>query len=329
MVITTSCLKIIHDAYPHLEIYFLVKEQLIPLLSDHPLLTGIISLPDGGKNPDHAIASLSDKIQKINPDCIVHFNYDQTVAAAAYGAGIPYRLGHRLKRQNAWLTHAIRDRRKEGLQHEADYNLDLLTLLHISPPRRLDPWISPEPVNDARLLELMPWWKSDCSFAVFHISAHASKARVPAEIFAGLTPWLIDEFNFHLVLIGSENDDPVKKLFLNLIGDRAKSRVSDITGITHLAETTRVLSEARFLLSRDSGPAHLAAAVNCPTITLIGPLGRKLASTRWHPLGSSATILEKPIQPRLWETTRAYHRRYFKAFSVEEIKKEIKAVLNG
>lgn len=328
VVITTSCLKVIHDVYPHLEIYFLVNEPLIPLLSEHPLLSGLISLPDRGKDPKQSILLLSDKIQNLNPDCIIHFNHDPIVAAAAYKANIPYRLGHRLKKNNAWLTHTIPDRRKEGIQHEAEYNLDLLNPLHISPPHKLEPWLSPEPVNDARLLELLPWWRSNCPFAVFHISAHASKARIPANIFAGLTPWLIDELDYHLVLIGSEGDDPAKKSFLQLIGDRLKEKVSDLTGITHLGETARVLNEARFLLSRDSGPAHLAAAVNCPAVTLIGPLGRKLASTRWRPLGSSAKVFEKPLTPRLWETTRAYQQRYFNSFSVEEIKNELTAVLN-
>lgn len=327
-VITTSCLKVIHDAYPELEIYLLLNEQLIPLLFEHPLLNGLIPLPDRSKSPDHAVASLCDKLEILKPDCIVHFNYDPTAAAAAYKANIPYRLGHRLKKQNAWLTHAIHDRRKEGLQHEAQYNFDLLNLLHISSPHRLEPWISPKPVSDARLLELLPWWRPDCPFAVFHISAHASKARMPAEIFAGLTPWLINKLNLQLVLIGSENDDAVKKIFFQLIGDDVKSGVSDLTGITQLTETARVLSEARFLLSRDSGPAHLAAAMKCQTITLIGPLGRRLASTRWYPLGTSARVLEKPIRPRIWETTRAYHRRYFNTFSIKEIQKEILGVLN-
>ncbi len=329
VVITTSCLKVIHDVYPDLEIYFLVNEPLIPLLSDHPLLSGIISLPDRSENPNHSIPFLRDKILNLNPDCIIHFNHDPIVAAAAYKANIPYRLGHRQKKHNAWLTHTIPDRRKEGLQHEAEYNLDLLNPLHISPPHKLEPWLSPEPINDARLLELLPWWRSNCPFAVFHISAHASKARIPANIFAGLTPWLIDELDYHLVLIGSESDDPAKKSFLKLIGNRLSEKVSDLTGITHLGETARVLNEARFLLSRDSGPAHLATAVNCPAVTLIGPLGRKLASTRWRPLGSSAKIIEKPLSPRLWETTRAYHQRYFNAFSVEEIKNELTAVING
>lgn len=328
VVITTSCLKVIHDVYPHLKLYFLVNESLIPLFNDHPLLAGLIPLPDHDKDPNHSIILLKDEIQNLNPDCIVHFNYDPVVATAAYKANIPYRLGHWTKKRNTWLTHAITDRRKEGLQHEAEYNLDLLNPLHIYPPLNLKPWLSPKPVHDTRLFELLPWWRPNCPFAVFHISAHASKARIPPSIFAGITPWLVDELNYHIVLIGSEKNDPGKKSFLQLIGDRLSKKVSDLTNIIHLGETARILKEAHFLFSRDSGPAHLASAVNCPALTLIGPLGKRSASTRWSPLGPSAKILEKPVPPRLWETTHAYHQRYFNSFSIKEIKNELMIIIN-
>ncbi len=328
VVITTSCFKAIHDVYPHLEIYFLVKEANAPLLKNHPLLSGLLTVPKNIHSVDDTASHLSEAMRKLQPDCIVHFHYDNAVAGAALAVGIPYILGHSKKIQNPCLTHSVLDRKKEGLNHEANYNFELLSLLQITQPDNLEPWITPEPVSDERLLEILPWWTPETPFVVLHMSAHARKARIPTKIFAELSSWFINELNFRIVLIGSESNDPAIETYIGSIGDH-KRKVSNLIGVTHLAETARVLSEARILISRDSGPAHIAAALQCPTVTIVGPLGRHLASTRWRPLGSSALILEKPVRPRFLETTRSYQERYFNAFTAEEIKKGIWARLEG
>ncbi len=48
------------------------------------------------------------------------------------------------------------------------------------------------------------------------------------------------------------------------------------------------LAGARLYIGNDSGPGHVAAAVNCPTLSLFGPTEARL----WHPVG--ARVLQAP-----------------------------------
>ena len=48
-----------------------------------------------------------------------------------------------------------------------------------------------------------------------------------------------------------------------------------------------LLAAARSLLSNDSGPAHLAALLGTPTVTIFGTT----SATVWRPLGALATVL--------------------------------------
>jgi hypothetical protein len=54
------------------------------------------------------------------------------------------------------------------------------------------------------------------------------------------------------------------------------------------SELVRHLAAARCLVSSDSGPAHLAALLETPTVTIFGPT----ASAVWRPLGSAARVLQ-------------------------------------
>jgi ADP-heptose:LPS heptosyltransferase len=47
---------------------------------------------------------------------------------------------------------------------------------------------------------------------------------------------------------------------------------------------------SRAVVGPATGPLHLAASLNTPTVTLISPI-RSQSPLRWHPLGGSGTVL--------------------------------------
>lgn len=62
-------------------------------------------------------------------------------------------------------------------------------------------------------------------------------------------------------------------------------------------ELIEALSAAVVLLSSDTGPAHLAALVGTPTVTLFGPT----RAARWRPLGAAARVLQgDPARGASW-----------------------------
>jgi heptosyltransferase-2 len=63
-----------------------------------------------------------------------------------------------------------------------------------------------------------------------------------------------------------------------------------LTGKTDLAQAIAVLSLVNLLVTNDTGPAHVAAALNRPTIVIFGPTNP--LTTR--PFSSAAEILRKP-----------------------------------
>jgi ADP-heptose:LPS heptosyltransferase len=302
VIISTSCLAPLHQAFPRGELFFLAAERMRPLLDNHPDLSGFIS--------DAA------QIASLRPDAIVHLHPDKECYLAAQRAAIPIRIGYRQKSLGKYLTHSLDDRRKEGLKHEAAYNFDLPQLIGVRPPVRLEPRVYlPESALDS-LRAKLPWPLESTPFAVLNPSAHSTVARWPIEYFLRLADKLQSEHGLLPVFIGVDTDDSIiDTRFLNLAGK------------TDLAELGWLLKHARVLVTRDTGPSHLAAAVGCPVVVIFGRTAPIYGPTRWRPLTEKAVIVTKSVPRKRWESQEKYWRRSFAAIQVEEVEAAVRQAL--
>lgn len=69
----------------------------------------------------------------------------------------------------------------------------------------------------------------------------------------------------------------------------------DLTNMTSLRESAALLAASKVLVSGDSGPMHLAGAVNTPVVALFGPTTREWG---FFPAGPRDVVLEKDLDCR-------------------------------
>lgn len=193
VIISTSCLAPLRQAFPRGELFFLAAERMRPLLDNHPDLSGFIS--------DAA------QIARLAPDAIVHLHPDKEVYLAAQRAAVPIRIGYRHKSLGRYLTHSLADRRAEGLKHEAANNFDLLQLIGVDPPSRLEPNVHLPESALGLLRAKLPWPLESTPFAVLNPSAHSPVARWPVESFLRLADRLESEGGLRSVFIGADAED--------------------------------------------------------------------------------------------------------------------------
>lgn len=236
---------------------------------------------------------------------------------AAQRAAVPFRIGYRHKSWDKYLTHSLDDRRAAGLKHEAACNFDLLRLIGVGQPARLEASVHlPESALDS-LRTKLPWPLQSTLFAVLNPSAHSPVARWPIEYFLRLADKLQSDHGLLPVFIGAETDDRVPTRFLNLAAK------------TDLAELGWLLKHARALVTRDTGPSHLAAAVGCPVVVIFGRTAPIYGPTRWCPLTDKAVIVAKSVPRKRWESQTKYWRRSFAAISVDEVEAAVQQALTA
>jgi len=113
--------------------------------------------------------------------------------------------------------------------------------------------------------------------------------RWPLELFIEVASDLQKKYKAQIVLIGGADTTESGRLIREKLGHG----VIDFTGKTNFLETAEVLRQCDFLLSNDSGPVHLAAAVKTP---VVGIYSARDFPNAWYPSGSSHEVLRKDVE---------------------------------
>ncbi len=156
-------------------------------------------------------------------------------------------------------------------------------------------------------------------YAVINPTAHSPTLRWAPEKFAELAKRLHEAYGWHIVLTSGDADPSVLRM-REALGDAPF--VTDLSGQTNLAETGWLLRGAHMLIGRDTGTSHLAAAVECPAISIFGRMESTYSPVRWAALSSPgrARTVETPVVERQrFETTPAFWARGFDSISVDHV----------
>ena len=120
-----------------------------------------------------------------------------------------------------------------------------------------------------------------------HPGASAPDRCYPESRYADALSVLADEFGGHVLLFGSPSD--AKRV--SAIEKALRVPFTRTDGIA-LREMMALMSRCRLILANDSGPMHIANALNTPTVCVFGP-GDHI---RWMPPRPNA-VMVRPDSP--------------------------------
>lgn len=130
------------------------------------------------------------------------------------------------------------------------------------------------------------------------------------------------------VLVGGPGDASRLEAIRERTGDQAE-RVVNLAGETTLRELAEITRRARFIVTVDSGPMHLAAAAGARVISLFGPT----APWRTGPYGPGHKVLRRALEcsPCFRRDCREYAAgpRCMDDITVEDVMEAIEAELKG
>jgi ADP-heptose:LPS heptosyltransferase len=188
--------------------------------------------------------------------------------------GAPFRIGFQEAREGSrfFYTHKVRGGKDI---HSVDRYLRIADFLGCD----ISEIVFPFPLYDDRI----PPKLETTEYAVIVPGARWKTKRWPAKKFGKL----ISLLPIDTVIVGSQND----LLIANEILAASEKQTISLTGKTNLHELIEVIKGARFIVSNDSGPMHIAAALNIPVFAIFGPTD----PLRTSPYGENHTVIRVDI----------------------------------
>ena len=214
-------------------------------------------------------------------------------AAIAFLARVPLRIGYATERRSFLLTHAVTVPAWKNERHEIFYYLNLVSELEKlfgAPTGTAAPHFSIS-VSDKRKREartLLMDHGADPAHALVLLcpgSVNSRAKRWPAERYAALADRFA-ETGATVVLIGAPGELDVSQKVAAL----ARRPPLILTGQTSVADVVALVSAADVLITNDTGPAHIGAAVGTPTLVIFGPTNPLTTA----PFGPAGQVVRRP-----------------------------------
>ena len=247
------------------EVAALVPEIDDVIVYDAPWMKA--TAPRADSRPEYAMV---ERLRLAGFDAAVIFTvFSQNPLPAAflcYLADIPLRLAHCRENPYQLLTDWVGDREPEHvIRHEARRQLDLVAMVGCETRDERLSLRVPEAARrrvlrlfgDMRLNLERPW-------VVVHPGATAPSRRYPPESFAEAARRLTLDCGWQVVFTGSEAERELVGGIRAAMGAPSFS----LAGRLSLADLAALIALAPVLISNNTGPIHIAAAVSTPVVDI-------------------------------------------------------------
>ncbi|MES1180792.1 MAG: lipopolysaccharide heptosyltransferase II, partial [Verrucomicrobiota bacterium] len=298
-VMTTPALLRLREKFPAAHVALLTPEKLADLWKNHPAVDETISF---AKN--ESVFAIGKKLRAGNYDLALVLPNSPRSALEVFLAGILQRIGYARPWRNFFLTQAIAPRakavrmrkhseseireliseksevgsRKSELPKSAHQIFEYLHLVSVlgTNPEPLPPQLVITPY------EMLAAWSKfnliDDEFPIFGLNPGAEYGpakRWPVEKFIVTAKEIHRRTNCTWILFGGKNDVETTAQIESAIRN-PQSTIFNLAGKTTLRELMALLKLCHVLLTNDTGPMHVAAALGTPVVVPFGSTSPEL-----------------------------------------------------
>lgn len=258
-------LNALRSCYPKAEIHWIVAKGFEGLLEGHPMIDKIIVInKDMWKKISHAgktvkeAGQLLKRLKEERYDLVIDLQGLLRSGIITLATRAPVRVGFAEAREGGSLFY---NRKIQGGKdiHAVDRYMKIAGSLKCETENIIFPF----PLIKNALDEIMNFKASLGDYCVVVPGARWSTKIWDARNFGRLASLL----PLKSVVVGSRGDAGIAE---RVVAESAGKAVS-VAGKTDLRELIELMRSARFVVSNDSGPMHIAAGFKVPVVAIFGP----------------------------------------------------------
>jgi lipopolysaccharide heptosyltransferase II len=301
LTLSLTVVRLLKRTYPDAEIDLLAIPSSASIATADPDLAEIITYnPNIWRRPQALLQrknwqearALRRRLQARRYDLAISV-FGPWAAILAVLSGAQRRLGFGTESYPGFMTDSVPGRHWDphDHKHEVDYCLELAQAAGatVEPGDRVPKlFVDPQVSRQVEQLLQQEGWQSEKPLIACHVSSNNGQSkRWPIPYWATLMDRLIRDDAANVVFTGAPVDLPL----IEQITQRMHEHPIVMAGKTSLPQLAALLQKADLLISGDSGPMHIGAAVGTPLIAIHGPTDPALSG----PVSPKATILRSDI----------------------------------
>jgi heptosyltransferase I len=253
---------------PASEIFWWIDSSLAPLLEEDPDLAGIVRFERRRWAAPRHWPEMLDSVRWMREqhfDWVIDLQCLARSGAFAWLANGKFLIGLDEVREGARGFYDVAVRRASFHTHAVDWYLAVLPRLGV-PVHNHFTWL---PKRPAVAEAVKSRWQTDGGhWIAIQPGARWPNKRWPAEYFAGLVRQLALKFaDARFALLGDRDDQPSG----DVIAQAEPERCVNLCGQTSLREMVEWIRLCELVITNDTGPMHVAAALGKPLVALFGP----------------------------------------------------------
>ncbi len=292
-VMSLPALDALRGRYPTAEIVLVVKPWVAGLYHYHPAVNRSIVYDRAGEHRGpRGFMKLVEQIRSEHFDMAILFQNAFHAAWMAWQSSIPIRIGYGLEGRGALLTDSVPVPSPSLYGHQSNYYLHLLfragLVEKLAPVERIRLDIqNSERTRATRQLKALGLGGPRFLVGLTPGAAFGPAKRWLLERYADLADRLIGALNADVLIFGSPAERPLAESIARMMSHTP----SIVTGETTLRELMALLAQCRLVVTNDSGPMHLAAALGLPVVAIFGSTDERATG----PLSPLARIVKHPV----------------------------------
>ncbi|WP_416182370.1 lipopolysaccharide heptosyltransferase II [Acidaminococcus timonensis] len=287
----------LRQTFPNSKISWLVHPQFSAFVPEPPIIDEILYFDKAafgkmgwGKRWE-TLKKTREMLHSRHFDLVIDLQGLFKSAVMAWLTGCPNRIGYCEMREGSGLiSRAITG--PNAHRHVIERYLDVARYLGAKVESITYPMPAlTEEMEEIRLRLIgagIPDKEGPLPYVVFVPGARWDTKRWPLDHYAALAKKFLER-GLYVVLAGGPGDAPLGEAILQQVGE--DPRLIDFIGKTSLRELGALIKGCRFYVSGDTGPLHIATALQKPLVTMYGPT----RPDRTGPYGNpQATVLLSP-----------------------------------
>jgi heptosyltransferase-2 len=312
-VMATPTLAALRAGLPGARITVLAQSAVADVLVGHPAIDEVVIDEHRGAHAGwRGRLRLASEIHGRGFDAVLILTNSFGSALVAALARVPVRLGYRTDGRGPLLT-ITRPRPPNPMPHMTVYYLGLLAAWGlVGDPKAVSLAVTAAE-RDAARRRFAEWGigSDDRVVGINPGAAYGSAKRWSPDRFAAVAARLVHD-GAAVVAFGAASERGLGETVVAGLGRRAVNAA----GLTTVREAMALMTCCRHLVTNDSGPMHLAAALGVPVTAVFGPTDPGATS----PVGERVAILQRVVDcaPCRYRDCPIDHR-CMTAVSVDEV----------